>query len=145
MKKVDKIPFSYSGPAYIARAQGLSIADALTEIETATSAVIDFLHDHPGIDTMHNPVQNPYGLAILWLSQIKIPGIDLPDDELWQLDEKELMSEEDYQAIIDEGYGPWAARFMKEKIGDPMAKMAELGPKRANINTRIKDEADVAV
>ncbi len=145
MKKVDKIPFSYSGPAYIARIQGLSIAEHITQVEPATDAVIDFLHDHPGIDTMHNPVQNPYGLAILWLSQIKLPGEELADDELWQLDEKEIMSEEDYQAIIDEGYGPWAARFMKEKLNDPMAKMAELGPKRANINQRIKDEADVAV
>ena len=145
MKKVDKIPFSYSGPAYSARIQGLSIAEHITQVEPATDAVIDFLHDHPGIDTMHNPVQNPYGLAILWLSQIKLPGEELADDELWQLDEKEIMSEEDYQAIIDEGYGPWAARFMKEKLNDPMAKMAELGPKRANINQRIKDEADVAV
>ena len=145
MKKVDKIPFSYSGPAYVARIQGLTIAEHLTQPERATTAVIDFLHDHPGIDTMHNPVQNPYGLSILWLSQIKLPGEELPDDELWQLDEKELMSEEDYQAIIDEGYGPWAARFMKEKIGDPMGKMAELAPQRAVINKRIKDEADVAV
>ena len=145
MKKVDKIPFSYSGPAYIARAQGLSIADALTKIDLATTAVIDFLHDHPGIDTMHNPVQNPYGLSILWLSQIKLPGEELPDDELWQLDEKELMTEEDYQTIIDEGYGPWAARFMKEKIGDPIGKMAPLQPERAKVNARIKEEADVAV
>ena len=145
MKKVDKIPFSYSGPAYIARIQGLSIAEHITQVEPATNAVIDFLHDHPGIDTMHNPVQNPYGLSILWLSQIRLPGEELGDDELWQLDEQEIMSEEDYQAIIDEGYGPWAARFMKEKLNDPMAKMAELGPKRANINQRIKDEADVAV
>ena len=80
MKKVDKIPFSYSGPAYIARIQGLSIAEHLTQIERATNAVIDFLHDHPGIDTMHNPVQNPYGLSILWLSQIKLPGEELPDE-----------------------------------------------------------------
>lgn len=145
MKKVDKIPFSYSGPAYIARIQGLSIAEHITQVEPATDAVIDFLHDHPGIDTMHNPVQNPYGLSILWLSQIKLPGEELGDNELWQLDEKEIMSEEDYQTIIDEGYGPWAARFMKEKLNDPMAKMAELGPKRANINQRIKDEAQVAV
>ena len=145
MKKVDKIPLSYSGPAYIARIQGLSIAEHITQVEPATNAVIDFLHDHPGIDTMHNPVQNPYGLSILWLSQIRLPGEELGDDELWQLDEQEIMSEEDYQAIIDEGYGPWAARFMKEKLNDPMAKMAELGPKRANINQRIKDEADVAV
>lgn len=145
MKKVDKIPFSFSGPAYIARAQGLTIAEHLTDAPLATSAVVDYLHAHPGIDTMHNPVQNVYGLSLLWLSKLKIPGIDLPDDELWQIEEKELMTEEDYQTIIDDGYGPWVQKFMKERLDDPLTKMAEIAKGRNEIIQRLKDEAQVAV
>jgi len=145
MKKVDKIPFSYSGPAYIARAEGLTIAQAISDNPTATDAVVKFLLAHPGIDTMHNPVQNVYGLSLLWLSKIKVPGVDLPDDELWQMDERERMTQEDYQTIIDEGYGPWVSKFMKEKLDDPMTKMAETAKGRPEIISRIAAEGHVAV
>ena len=145
MKKVDKIPFSYSGPAYIARVQGLTIHEHLTQPMRATDAVIQFMKEHPGIDTMHNPVQNPYGLAMLWLSNLKLPGEELGDEELWQIDEREIMTEEDYQTIIDEGYGPWVQRFMKEKVGDPLGKMAPLQPERAKVVPRVNAEAQVPV
>lgn len=122
MEKVDKIPYSYSGPAYMAKHQGLTMSEFLNDFERATDAAVGFCKSHPGIDSIHSPTMSAYLLPTLWLSEIKVPGVDLPDDELWQLHEKENMTMDDYQQIIDMGYGPWVGKYMAERIGDPLSK-----------------------
>ena len=89
MEKVDKIPYSFNGPAYMAKRQGLTTAEFLSNPKKATQAAIDFCKAHPGVDSIHSPTMNAYTLPILWLSEVKVPGVDLPDDELWQLHEQE--------------------------------------------------------
>ncbi|MGI6007139.1 MAG: uroporphyrinogen decarboxylase family protein [Ruminococcus sp.] len=123
MKPVDKIPYSYSGPAYMTRSQGLKISEFLSDFRKATDAAISFVQENPGIDSLHSPTMSPYSLSMLWLSKVKVPGIDLPDDELWQVDEQEVMTFDDYEKIIEMGYGPWLEDFLKNRIGDPMPKM----------------------
>lgn len=125
MEPVDKIPFCYSGAAYIPRSQGMKIADFLTDYEAGGDATVNFCLDHPGVDSLMNPIMSAYVLQSLWLSEVKVPGIDLPEDELWQLHEKEKMKFDDYEKIIKMGYGPWLEEYMRERIGDPMSK---LGP-----------------
>lgn len=123
MEAVDKVPFCYSGSAYIPRAQGMTIGKYLSDFEAAGDATVDFCLDHPGIDCLMNPIHSAYLLQSLWLSEVKVPGIELPEDELWQLHEKEKMTFDDYEKIIKMGYEPWLKEFMAEKIGDPGPKL----------------------
>jgi len=145
MKKVDKIPFSYSGPAYMAHSQGLTMAEYLSDFPKATTAAIGFCVEHPGIDTLHTPTISPYGLSMLWYSQVKIPGKDLPADELWQLDEKELMTRDDYRAIIKDGYAAWSEKFLAEKLDNPAAKMLPFIQSAPETAQRMAQEAQIAV
>ena len=123
MKPVDKIPFSYSGPAYLARQQKLTIKEYINDFPRATEAAIGFVADHPGIDTIHTPTFCPEALSTLWLSKVRVPGEDLPDDVLWQVDEQEVIRFEDYEKIIEMGYAPWVMQLMQERLGNPMIKM----------------------
>lgn len=43
-------------------------------------------------------------LATAWFSKIKLPGRELPVDSLWQVEEKKVMQDEDYDLIIEKGY-----------------------------------------
>jgi len=144
MEKVDKIPFSYSGSAYVARRQGLTIAEFVSDYEKATNATIQFCKSLPGIDTIHTPIMAPEALKTLWLSEVKIPGKDLPDDELWQIHEYQRMDVDDYRKIIKEGYGPWLADYM-QKLGDPGPVLAGFGPAMAAAVRRTAEEAQVPV
>lgn len=141
MEKVDKVPYSYSGPAYMARRQGLKMSEFLSDLPRATDAAVAFCKTHPGIDTIHSPVMSAYLLPTLWLSEVKIPGIDLPEDELWQLHEKENMTQEDYQAILDMGYGAWVEKYLVERVGNPTAKA---GPYFSYIGTTVQRMAQEA-
>ncbi|NTU88564.1 MAG: uroporphyrinogen-III decarboxylase [Actinobacteria bacterium] len=145
MKKVDKIPFSYSGPAYMARAQGYNMTEFTTDFDKAADAAVGFCLDHSGIDSLHSPQFSPYAVSVLWLSQVKRPGYELGDDELWQLDEKELMTLDDYEIIVRDGYGPWLANFMHTKLDDPLEKMASFIAAAPNTFGRCAMEAQVPV
>ncbi len=145
MEKVDKIPFSYSGPAYMARRQGLKISEFVNDFDKATQAAVDFCLSHPGIDSIHSPTMPVYGLPSLWLSEIKVPGVDLPEDELWQLHEKERMTQDDYQQIIDEGYTSWLERYLVERVGNPMPKMGPYVASVPNTVRRMITEAGVPI
>lgn len=145
MEKVDKIPFSYSGPAYVAKRQGLSIAEFVSSPKKAVQASIDFCKAHPGIDSIHSPTMNVNALPIIWLSEVKVPGVDLPADELWQLHEKEQMDFEDYQVIIDQGYGKWVMKYLHDKVGDPMPKLAKFQFGDAGTAKKMKKEAGIPI
>ncbi|MCI8672907.1 MAG: uroporphyrinogen-III decarboxylase [Lachnospiraceae bacterium] len=145
MKPVDKIPFSYSGPAYLARSQGVKIGTYVSDFTKATDAAVGFALKHPGIDTMHTPTISPFALSTLWLSNVRVPGLDLPEDELWQVDEQELMTEEDYETIVKIGYGPWLEDFLKNRAGDPLPKMQPFIQSSPETFRRMAVEANMPV
>ena len=145
MEPVDKIPFSYSGPAYLARSQGVKIGDYVSDFKKATDAAVSFAKQNPGIDTMHTPTISPYALCTLWLSQVRIPGIDIPDDELWQMDEQEIMTVEDYEKIVQMGYAPWLDDFLKTRLDDPVKKMQPFIQSQPETFRRVSQEGQMPV
>jgi uroporphyrinogen-III decarboxylase len=82
---------------------------------------------------------NVQALPILWLSEVKLPGKDLPANELWQLHEKERMSFEDYQKIIDEGYTKWVMKYLREQAGNPLPKLLMYKLKAASVPKRMQE------
>ena len=145
MKPVDKIPFSYSGPAYVAKRQGVKIADFVNDFTKATDASIGFCRSHPGIDSIHSPIMPVASLPTLWLTQVKIPGVDLPDDVLWQLDERENIKFDDYEKILQMGYGPWLDEYLKTRMDDPMSKMGAFIQAFPVTAGRMAEEAQVPI
>ncbi|HIS80032.1 MAG TPA: hypothetical protein IAB52_01020 [Candidatus Scatomonas merdavium] len=145
MESVDKIPFSYNGPAYLARAEGLKIADYITDFDRATDAAVHFACSHPGIDSLHTPIISPYVLCDQWLSAVRVPGVELPPDELWQMDEKENMHREDYEKIIKAGYEVWLKEFMVKRLDDPRKKALPFFQHMPQTVQRLASEAQVPV
>ncbi len=59
---------------------------------------------------------SPYGLSYLWLSQVRVPGVDLPDEVSYQVVEEELMTPEDYDRILQQGWPTFYRTFLREKV-----------------------------
>lgn len=145
MKPVDKIPFSYSGPAYVARRQGLTMATFLSDYAKAADASIAFCKSHPGIDSIHSHIMPADSLSTLWLAKVKLPGRELPEDELWQLDEKENIQFEDYEKILEMGYGAWLQDYLVNKMDNPMEKMGPFLAYLPESIRRMAVEAEVPI
>ena len=145
MKPVDKIPMSFNGPAYIARRQGISIAEFLSDYSLAAEKSIEFCLEHPCVDSIHSPIMEVKTLSILWLTKAKVPGRDLPADELWQLDEKENIKFEDYEKMISMGYGKWVNKYLKETIGTTMTSLAPYLMKYPKIKKTVKKKGQLPI
>jgi uroporphyrinogen-III decarboxylase len=79
--------------------------------------------------------------AAVFFAKMKLPGVELPDDSLWNVDEQGPMTEADYDTIIAKGWPYVQAELYKrigydpatlpppnmEYIGKLQAKMAPLG------------------
>lgn len=102
----DKIPCVFMGTAFAPRYMGMSqkefCLDATAAVDVTISAMKK-LGDVDGINMMPSGL-HPMNLTNLWLSKVLIPGIDLDDEALWQVAEKEVMPIDDYDFIIQNGY-----------------------------------------
>lgn len=145
MKPVDKIPYSYSGCAYVARDQNVIMSEFVSDFPRAASASINFCKNHPGIDSIHSPIMEPNLLSTLWLSRVKIPGKELSDDELWQVDEREILTRDDYVEIIETGYGHWLQKVLVERLDNPLSKAGAFAQYIPIAVRRLADEAGIPV
>jgi hypothetical protein len=89
-----------------------------------TIAAMDRLNQFGGLDGINlaatgriTPV-----LTTMWLSRLGVPGRDLPPDSLWQVREEEVMTQADYDTIIEKGWQNFLMGYFPKVID-----MAELG------------------
>jgi hypothetical protein len=61
---------------------------------------------------------SPYALCSLWLSKVKVPGVDLPPDASLQVVEAELMTPDDYGGILSCGWPDFSRSFLAERVLD---------------------------
>ena len=119
LEPVDRIPIIYMATAFSPRYMGMTQAEFVTNPDApveVTIAAMDRLGDLDGINMMPGAFQT-VKLSLLWLSKIAMPGKDLPEDELWQVQEAELMSLDDYDLILDKGWNTFLEGY-RPKILD---------------------------
>ena len=102
-----------NGPAWPGRAHGGEDLRYRHQPAVSRKTIVDAYTGLGEIDGIQSPAYHVCTLSIQWLSRVKVPGRDLPDDELWQVDEAELMKLEDYDAIIAQGFAPWLDRYYR--------------------------------
>jgi len=92
------------------------MSEQATNPDVCSRTIIEAYMGLGEIDGIQSPAYHVSSLSIQWLSRVKVPGRELPENELWQVDEAELMTIDDYDAIIAEGFGPWLERYYAERL-----------------------------
>ncbi|MBI4595361.1 MAG: uroporphyrinogen-III decarboxylase [Candidatus Tectomicrobia bacterium] len=114
LEPVDRIPVLYMGAAFSPRYMGMSMAQFCADPEAAlrvTLATMNRLRDVDGIN-MFPPGRISVGQSYAWLSKVAVPGRELPEDSLWQIQEAEVMTVEDYDTIINKGWRAFLSHHM---------------------------------
>jgi len=103
---VDRVPFTFLGPAYAPMSQSVPLSRFCADPDAALESTLDCLDELGDIEGVNMMVFGlfPVHLTNQWLSRIAIPGRELPDNDLWQVREVEDMSVDDYDIIIDQGW-----------------------------------------
>jgi hypothetical protein len=112
----DRVPVAPNGPAWPARALGVKMSQVATDPVVSPQTIIDAYAGLGDIDSIQSPAYHVVTLSIQWLSRVKVPGRDLPEHELWQVDEAEIMTVDDYDAILAQGFGSWVEQYYRERL-----------------------------
>ena len=121
---VDKVPFLSGGPAAMAAYEGVVLKDYINDMELNCKTNIDFCNDF-NVDGTQAPIFTPRILCALWLSEVRVSGDGIvPDNELWQIEESERMTQDDYDKILEMGFDAWTDKFLHEQYGNAVEKAA---------------------
>ncbi|MFH1138211.1 MAG: uroporphyrinogen decarboxylase family protein [Pseudomonadota bacterium] len=116
LEKPDRTPVVLEYSAFAAYAAGRSMADFVSSPARATEIMIEARHKVGGGDAMNYGTFTPHSLSYLFMSKVRTPGHELPDNDIWQVDEKELMTRDDYDLIREMGWPGFLDRFMAERV-----------------------------
>ncbi len=121
---IDRVPIVTGGLSAHMLYAGKSFAPMNDDPFYATRCLIETYQDIGFPDGVQHNGFDARLLSTLWLSKVKLSGIDLKEDVIWQVDEQELMTPDDYKDIIDNGFMQWYNRYLDERLDHLMAKLA---------------------
>ena len=104
----DRVPVVYMAEAFSPRFVGMSMADYVNDPQAPVEAALAAHERLGGYDAQNFVPGGLVGPLISsgWLTRVRLPGRELPDDALWQLDEGEDMTVEEYDRVLSEGWPP---------------------------------------
>lgn len=117
LEPVDQVPVAYMGVAFSPRYNGMSIAEfcenpeSSAQVTLATAKKLDFDAVNLAAAGRITPL-----LTTIWMSRLGVPGRDLPADSLWQVREAEVMTIEDYDAIVNMGWNAFFGSYLPRVI-----------------------------
>lgn len=115
LEPVDRIPMLAGGPAFYPHYQGVKLSDYITDMKLNCDVNIKAAQDF-NVDGTQAQIFSPETFPTLWFSNPKVPGRELTDDELWQIDEQELITQDDYDIILDIGWNEWKKQFLAKEF-----------------------------
>lgn len=118
----DRAPIMLTMDSFAGRQAGMTIGEFVRDPVQGVAAQLDMM-EYLRADILEHMAYDPRLLGTSWLSHVKLPGIELDDDEIWQVDEKQLMAVEDYDEIIDGGFEPWVQKYYAERLDNLMGKV----------------------
>lgn len=143
--KPDKVPVVPAIVAFAAHHQGVKMADFLSSPERTHQVMFHSYTNLGDIDGVQEVSFTPDTLSTLWLSKVKVPGKELKEEELWQVCEEELMTQEDYDTIIQKGFGPFLGNYFSERLGNLGDRLQTYGPHAAMAAKHFRDNGLVVM
>jgi hypothetical protein len=109
------------GQSTPAAVEGITIAEYLSNPEKTLEYFLHYVNrlnriaPIDGINGPHPAIPN-VGLSMIWWSYIKMPGRELPENSVWQVDEKARISLSDYDYILNNGMDAMLQKLMPEIV-----------------------------
>jgi hypothetical protein len=112
LRPVDRVPVMPKFDLFPFRYRGLKMSAVLRNADLFREAVEHTEDEFGPSDGVFLPSQVVNDLGFYFMgTAAKLPGYELGDDEIWQMDEKEVMSLEDYDFIAENGWSAYLARI----------------------------------
>jgi hypothetical protein len=135
LEKPDRTPVVLEYSGFAAYATQTPMATFLKSPRTNIDTMIKTFLMVGEADAINYGAFWPYGLCYDFMAKVRVPGVDLPENEMWQVTETRLMDRKDYDRILDQGWLPFFEEMMRERILDDVPPEYLL-PQRRSVDVR---------
>jgi hypothetical protein len=126
LEKPDRTPIILMEDAFCAVHMGVKLSDFCSSLHRENEVMLSSIKEFgPEVDGVTCPYGADQMFPLIFSTKVKFPGRELPDNSLWQLDEKEVMTVADYDTIIDKGWAAFQRQYLIERIGYPFDSVME--------------------
>lgn len=108
--KNESVTTCFMGQAAPAAHMGVKMKDFAINPDIMIKTTLDYINEINAITSVDclnhsvNGMRSDHTLPMAWLSKVKMPGRELPDDSLWQVVETDVLKPQDYDVIIEQGF-----------------------------------------
>ncbi len=117
----DRVPVCLLLDSFAARTMGLRMSEYSVDGDVAGAAALATLEKLGDVDAIQFATTIPKLLGMIWLTPVKLPGKDLPEDSLWQMDEQVRIQREDYDKILQMGWSAWLGQYIGKYLQEEAA------------------------
>ncbi|HWR45533.1 uroporphyrinogen decarboxylase family protein [Sporomusa sp.] len=125
LEKPDRTPVILMADAFCANHMGVKLSDFCSSLTVQNQTMLNSAKAFGDIDGMNAPYAAGPLFPLIFMTYVKLPGKELPDNSLWQLDEKEVMTVEDYDTILNKGWGPFMQDYLVNRLHYPLGQILE--------------------
>ncbi|WP_411679107.1 uroporphyrinogen decarboxylase family protein [Clostridium thailandense] len=104
LEKPDRVPIVFNGEPFCGRIKDVKLSEFCFNPMYACEKAFEGFKSLRDIDSVEQIGQYPPILGSFFLSDMKLPGRELKENDIWQIDEKGIMTVKDYDTIIDKGW-----------------------------------------
>jgi hypothetical protein len=107
------------GMTFAPRYMGMKMSQFASDLDASSFVDLQAMNCIGGFDGLQIASPGaviPSMLSGLWLSKVKVPGKELPDDSPWQVVEAEVMTPQDYDTILQRGWDAFVAEYMPRVV-----------------------------
>jgi Uroporphyrinogen decarboxylase (URO-D) len=116
LEKADRVPVVLEYAGFAPYVTGSTMADFVSSPARATEIMIQAFSLVGEADGINYGSFSPYALAYLFGAKVRVPGVELPANEIWQVDESEIMTRKDYDQILRQGWKAFSKLFLTTRI-----------------------------
>ncbi|MBP1625573.1 MAG: putative Uroporphyrinogen-III decarboxylase-like protein [Holophagaceae bacterium] len=136
LEKTDRTPVVLMADSFFAKERGRKIADLCKGIDLASDIMCESAVALGGdLDGVNSAFPAGPLFPLIFMTKVKLPGRELPDDALWQLDEREVMTQADYDTILAGGWNNFMPGYVMGRLG---VDLPTLGADLANAGTAVQ-------
>lgn len=116
LERNDRPPVVLQMDAFCARHMKVKLSDFCSSLPRSSEVILASMKDLCDADATEKAHGLPHAFTTAFMSRLKLPGDGLGDDEMWQIDEKEVMTIADYDAILDMGWPAFVEDYVRNRL-----------------------------
>lgn len=139
LEKTDRTPIILMADAFCAKHMGVKLSEMCKGVKASNRIMLESTKELGDIDGVNGAFAAGPIFPLIFMARVKLPGRELPDDMLWQLDESEMMTVEDYDTIINKGWNSFMPDYLINRL---KIDLGGIGADLANVPEAVKNFED---